>query len=174
MSSDVITRAKNGDSGAFYELFSEVQDEVYRIAYIYVKNREDARDVVQETAFRCFRSIKKLRQDEYFRTWAVKTAMNCALNMIRTNKKYVPIDKLPTSDEAVVSPENSALASVTLERLMNVLDEREKSVLILSKLYEIPLSEIAKMLKLPLGTVKTILYRAIAKIKKETPYERDT
>lgn len=167
MNSDIIDRAKSGDGDAFAELFSEVQDELYRIAYIYVKNREDARDIVQETAYRCFRGIKTLRHGEYFRTWAVKIAMNCALNMIRKNRGNVSLAELPISIETVSSPENAVLASVTLERLLNVLAEREKSVLILKHVYGLSLEDIAKTLHMPLGTAKTILYRAITKIKKE-------
>lgn len=73
MTDNLVTRAKKGDGEAFAELFSAVSDEVYRIAYLYVKNREDAKDVVQDTAFKCFKGIKHLRQGEYFRTWAVRT-----------------------------------------------------------------------------------------------------
>ena len=167
MKSDIIERAKNGDSEAFAELFTEVQNELYRVAFIYVKNREDARDVVQETAYRCFRGIKSLKHSEYFKTWTVKTAMNCALNMIRKNRVTVSLDEIPIPETTITSPEDAALASVTLDRLLNVLDEREKSVLILRYIYDLTLSDIAKTLKMPLGTAKTILYRAINKMKKE-------
>ena len=167
LNSDIIDRAKSGDGDAFAELFSEVQDELYKVAYIYVKNREDARDVVQETAYRCFKGIKTLRHNEYFRTWAVKTAINCSLNILRREHRTVPLDELPELEASVMSPESAALASVTLERLMNSLDEREKSILLLTHLYGFSHSEIAKELHMPLGTVKTILYRAINKIKRE-------
>ena len=167
MNDDIIYLAKQGDGEAFASLFAEVQDELYRIAYIYVKNPEDARDVVQETAYRCFRGIRSLRQNEYFRTWAVKTAINCSLNMIRKNRYIVPLEEIEVPHKTASSPENEVLASVTLERLLNVLDEREKSVLIMKHLYDLSLNDIAKALKMPLGTVKTTLYRAITKMRKE-------
>ena len=171
MTDILITRAKNGDGEAFAELFSAVSDELYRVAFLYVKNREDAKDVVQETAFKCFKNIKHLRQGEYFRTWAVKTAMNCALDMLRKNRRTVSLEDFAVPPKTLESPENEVLASVTLDGLMNVLNEREKSVLLLRHMYDLSLPDIAKMLRLPLGTVKTILYRAIAKIKKENSYE---
>ena len=171
MTENLVTRAKNGDSEAFAELFCAVQDELYRVAYLYVKNREDAKDVVQETAYRCFKNIKRLRHEEYFRTWAVRTAMNCAIDMLRKNRRTVPLEDYTVPWETVSSPENAVVASVTLERLMNVLDEREKSILLLKHLYEMSTGEIAKELKMPLGTVKTILYRAVNKLKKEDSYE---
>lgn len=171
MTEQLAARAKSGDSEAFAKLFCEVQDELYRVAYLYVRNSEDAKDIVQETAYRCFKSIKRLRQCEYFRTWAVKTAMNCALDMLRKNRRTQPFDDYQVPVETVSSPENAVLASVTLEKLMNSLNEREKSVLLLKYMYEMSFDEIAKTLKLPIGTVKTILYRAVDKMKKENSYE---
>lgn len=166
MKNDTIKRASEGGGKAFAELFSEVQSELYRVAFIYLKNRDDALDAVQETAYRCFKNISKLKNREYFRTWAVRTLINCCLNMIRSGKRTVPLDDAPVISEGA-SCENSALASVTLGILMDKLDEREKSVLLMKHLYGMSFSEISKELKLPLGTVKTLLYRATDRLKKE-------
>lgn len=161
-------RLKGGDQEAFMSLFSEVTDELYRVSYIYVKNSDDARDAVQETAYRCFKEIRKLKHIEYFRTWAVKTAINCSLNILRKGKKTVLIDNEQfCSAETSPSPENAVVASVTLERLMNALNEREKSVVILRHLNGLSLEEVSKTLKIPLSTTKSILYRAMEKMRKE-------
>lgn len=167
MTDDLIDRARKGDGNAFAELFKQVQDELYRVAYLYVKNAEDARDVVSETAYRCFKGIKKLENGEYFRTWAVKTAINCSLDLLRKNRKTVPLEDFCSIEDERPSPESSAEAGDTLRRLLNLLDEREKSVILMKYLYEMSFPEISKALGLPLGTVKTILYRAMQKIKKE-------
>lgn len=167
MTDELIDRARKGDGDAFAELFKEIQDELYRVAYLYVKNTEDARDVVSETAYRCFKGIKRLKNGEYFRTWAVKTAINCSLDLLRKSRKTVPIEDFCYLEDERTSPESSAEAGDTLRRLLDLLDEREKSVLLLKCLYELSFPEISKALGLPLGTVKTILYRAMSKIKKE-------
>ena len=166
MNGELMSKAVGGDKDAFAEIFTEIADEIYRVAYIYVKNPDDAKDIVQETAYRCFKSVKKLRNPEYFKTWAVKTAMNCALNFIRSARRTQPLEEAVLSDTAG-SPENAAIASATLDRLLNNLDEREKTVILMKYLYDMPFNEIAKELKIPVGTAKTVLYRAVDKIKKE-------
>lgn len=66
------------------------------------------------------------------------------------------------------SPENSAEAAVLLEKLMNRLSPKEKSVVLMRFLYGMTLDEIAKELHIPLGSVKSLLYRSIEKLKKES------
>ena len=168
MDSIFAGRLISGDPEAFMRLFSEVSDELYRVAYIYVKNSEDARDVVQETAYRCFKGIGKLKSAEYFRTWAVKTAINCALDILRKNKRTISIeDNQAISIGESPSPENAAVASATLDGLMNKLNEREKNAVVLRHICGLSLEEVAKTLKVPLSTAKSTLYRAMNKLRKE-------
>lgn len=176
MTDMLAERARGGDGDAFTKLFSEVSEEVYRVAYIYVKNSDDARDVVQETAYRCFKGIKSLRDVSLFRTWAVKTAINCSLDILKSRKRTLPIEEctvLPAADSP--SPERAAIAAATLDQIMNKMNEREKSVIILRHLYGLSLEEIAKTLKIPLSTAKSTLYRAAEKIKRsDFNEERDS
>lgn len=57
------------------------------MAYVYVKNRDDALDVVQEVAYQSFKKIDTLKNPEYFKTWLMKITMNCATNQVKKNKK---------------------------------------------------------------------------------------
>ncbi len=168
MDATFAEKLKSGDAECFMQAFSEVSDELYRVAYIYVKNGEDARDVVQETAYRCFKGIGKLKSPEYFRTWAVKTAINCALDILRKNRRTVSLEDRPDILAEAPSPESAAVASVTLDRLMNSLNEREKSAVILRHICDLSLEEISRAMKIPLSTAKTTLYRAMDKLRKES------
>ena len=161
----MLKKSRRGDREAFGEMFSSIEREVYRIAYIYVKNREDALDVVQETAFRCFKNIGNLKNAEYFKTWAVRIAMNCAVDMIRKNGRLTPLDDIGTVEEVSESAESEAISRITLEALLNSLNETEKSVLIFKHHYGYTFAEISEILGLPLGTVKSTLYHAIRKLK---------
>ena len=161
-----LTDKSNVTQENFAERFSEIQNELYRVAFLYVKNSEDARDVVQETAFRCYKNLKTLRQPEYFRTWAVRTAINCSMNMLRKSRRSVPLEDYMVGEAP--SPESSAEAAVLLEKLMNRLSPREKSVVLMRFLYGMTLDEIAKELHIPLGSVKSLFYRSIEKLKKES------
>lgn len=165
MEDALLKKARRGDSEAFGEIFSEIEQEVYRTAYIYVKNREDALDIVQETAFRCFKNIRGLKNAEYFKTWAVRIAINCAVDMLRKNGRLVSLEDVETVAEVSESAENEAISRITLEDLLNLLSETEKSVLVFKHHYGYTFAEISGILGIPLGTVKSTLYHAIKKLK---------
>lgn len=151
----------------FCQRFSEVQDELYRVAFIYLKNREDAKDVVQETAYRCYKNIGRLKNEEYFNTWAVRTGINCSLDILRKKKHAVNIIQEIPDDDLNSSAADTAEARIFLEKLMFELSDREKTVVIMRHMYGFSLNDIAKSLKIPLSTVKSTLYRAMDKLKKE-------
>ena len=129
MEGDFAEKLRSGDREAFMKAFSEVSGELYRVAYIYVRNNEDARDAVQETAYRCFRGIGKLKSPEYFRTWAVKTAINCSLDILRKNSRTVSLDEKTNMPAEAPSPENAAVASHCSKCLCRRLTSARKALL---------------------------------------------
>lgn len=163
----LIKRARRGDISAFAEAFSEVEEEIYRVAFLYVKNRDDALDIVQETALSCFQNAKKLREAKYFKTWAVRIAINRSLDFLRKSGRTLPLGEDLSGVPAAGGDEAEAIARITLEDLLNRLDEAEKSVILLKYHCGYTFSEIAKMLKIPPGTAKSVCYRAISKLRKE-------
>ena len=87
----LVRKAQKGDDEAFLKLFQTYEEELYRIAYLYVKNKEDALDVIQETAYRSFKNLNSLKNVEYFKTWLTKITINCAIDYIRKNKKVIQL-----------------------------------------------------------------------------------
>ena len=160
-------KAQKGDSGAFGELLSAHEAQMYRVAYLQVKNRVDALEVMQEASFRAFRGIGTLKKPEYFKTWLMRIVMNCAVDFIRRNARLVPMDEqdmeqmIPCSDAC----EEEWVQHVALDDLMHVLTAEEKNVLLLKYGEEYSFSQIAQLLDMPLGTVKTLLYRALNKLR---------
>ena len=163
----LIKRASRGDREAFAKVFSEIEQELYRVAYIYVRNRDDALDVVQETALRCFESAQMLRKKDYFRTWAVRIAINCAIDFLRKNGREVSFEGGEYIAQTTESAESEAVSRITLQSLLNLLDAPEKTVIILKYHYGYTFAEISRALKIPLGTAKSIHYRAIKKLRTE-------
>lgn len=82
-------KAIAGDEDSFTVLIDGMQERLYRMAYSYVRNQEDALEIVQETVFKAYISIHKLKQPQYFKTWLTKIAVNCALDFIRKSKNRV-------------------------------------------------------------------------------------
>ncbi|MEH7112876.1 sigma-70 family RNA polymerase sigma factor [Neobacillus niacini] len=162
----LVKKAQKGNDKAFLTLFQEYEEEIYRMAYIYVKNQNDALDVVQETAYRSFKSIKNLKEPKYFKTWLVKIAINCALDILRKRQKVIP---LRPRQEELISEEakDDIVLEITLRDLFELLTEEEKSVIILRFYQDLTINEVAGTLDIPLGTAKTILYRSIKKLRHE-------
>lgn len=159
-----MKKAQSGDETAYLELFRQNEELIYRMAFVYVKNQEDALDVVQETAYRSFKSIKTLKQPKYFKTWLIKIAINCSVTMLRQRTKVIQfepqkIDFLQTQNEEVI-------LSIMLDDLIEKLDPTEKSIILLRFYQDYTIKDVAKMLEIPLGTAKTILYRALGKLRR--------
>ncbi|WP_390847348.1 sigma-70 family RNA polymerase sigma factor [Bacillus litorisediminis] len=162
----LVEKAQKGNHRAFLKLFSEFEHDIYRTAFVYVKNEADALDVVQETAYRSFKSIQKLKEPKYFKTWLIKIAISCSIDILRKQKKVVPFK--PEVQEAILQDEEEDLPlSLSLQDLISILDNEEKNVIILRFYHDYSLKEVAETLEIPLGTAKTILYRSLKKLRKE-------
>lgn len=161
----LVKKAQKGNHKAFLKLFQTYEEELYRTAYVYVKNKEDALDVIQETAYRSFKSLNSLKKPEYFKTWLTKIVINCAVDLVRKNKKVVQLK--PEYEEFMGSNDEDIPLKLTVHELINILKEDEKGVVILKFYYEYTFKEISEILEIPLGTSKSILYRALKKLKNE-------
>ena len=166
---ELLQKAQRGDEKAFLELFSMYENQMYRIAFLYVKNEVDALDIMQEVAYRMFKNIKTLQNVEYFKTWLTRITMNCAVDHIRKNSKVVQIgtEYLENVEEISESCEKEVLLGASLTELMTALEPEEKSVILLKYYYEYSFQEMSELLKRPLGTVKSVLYRALKKLKEK-------
>lgn len=165
---ELLRRAQRGDEKAFLELFSMYENQMYRIAFLHVKNEADALDVMQEVAYRMFKNIKTVKNAEYFKTWMTRVTMNCAVDHIRKNSKVVQIGTEYLGNvEVSESYEKEVLLGASLEELMTALEPEEKNVILLKYYYEYSFQEMSEILKRPLETVKSVLYRALKKLKEK-------
>lgn len=160
----LVKKAQKGDEKAYIALFQQYEVDIYRMAYVYVKNQEDALDIVQETAYKSFSQIKTLKHPEYFKTWLIRMAINIALNHLNKEKKVVYLkpeyaETLPTNER------EDASLQITLKDLIEGLNEKEKSIVLLRFYADHTISEISGILGIPIGTVKTILYRSLDKLR---------
>lgn len=124
-------------------------------------------DVVQETAYRSYRALSGLKEPRYFKTWLISIAIRCSIDLLRQRRKVVPLK--PEYEEIMTNDrENPDIPlSLSVQEMINQLDEEEKSVIILRFYYDKTFKETSDILKIPLGTAKTILYRALGKLRKQ-------
>ncbi|MDM5213212.1 sigma-70 family RNA polymerase sigma factor [Peribacillus sp. NJ4] len=161
----LVKKAQKGDDKAFLKLFQQYEEDIYRMAYVYVKNESDALDVVQEVAYRSFKKIETLKNPEYFKTWLIKIAITSSIDLVRKNKNVVQLK--PEYDECISFEDEDIPLSITLQELLDQLNEDEKSIVIL-KFYEgYSFKEIADLLNMPIGSAKSVLYRALGKLRKQ-------
>lgn len=161
-----MTRKKKGDSHDFAEQFRRHEAELYRIAYIYVKNEQDALDIMQETAYKAYKNRKSLKQPKYFKTWLTRITINCAIDHIRKNGRLLPLEDYAENLPILsFEEEQQIILRTTLSSLMNELEPIEKSVILLKYYEQLTFQEIANTLSIPLGTVKSTLYRALHKLR---------
>ncbi|WP_083584447.1 sigma-70 family RNA polymerase sigma factor [Bacillus weihaiensis] len=160
-----MKKARKGDATAFLKIFQQYEEDIYRMAFLYVKNQEDALDVVQEVAYQSFKKIHTLKKPEYFKTWLMKITINCAVNIVKNNMKVIQL--IPEFEGFVGLDDEDIPLSLTLQDLIDTLQENEKSVVLLRFYQNFTFKEISEVLGIPIGTAKSLVYRALDKLRKE-------
>jgi RNA polymerase sigma-70 factor (ECF subfamily) len=166
---EAAARAKKGDDNAFYELIQERREMLYRTAFTYVGNREDALDIVGDTVYKAYVSIRKLKEPKFFNTWLTRILINCAMDHMRKGKKAIPLDEgMDIKDNA---PAGKSEEIMDLYDAVDRLEGRCKAVVILKYFEDLTLNQVAEILECPIGTVKTYLHRALKELRLELKEE---
>jgi RNA polymerase sigma-70 factor (ECF subfamily) len=160
----LIEKAQKGNDEAFLTLFQHYEQDIYRTAFVYLKNQSDALDVVQETAYRSFKSIKNLKEPKYLKTWLIKIAISCSIDLLRKQKNVVHLKS--EFEELIVGDVNEYIdLEITIKGFIERLNEVEKSVIIFRFYEGLTIKEVSVALDIPLGTAKTVLYRSLKKLR---------
>lgn len=136
-------------------------EDMYRLAFAYVHNEEDAKDIVQESVYKAIKNASKIEEASYIKTWIWRIVINTAVDFIRRNKKVISIEEIFDSGKEDVYRDFDTINA------LNVLDEKEKAVIILRFFEDKKISDVAEILHENISTVKTILYRSLRKLKIE-------
>ncbi|MDQ8738237.1 sigma-70 family RNA polymerase sigma factor [Paenibacillus sp. LHD-38] len=164
---ELVKKAQKGNETAFTEIFEQYEAVLYRTAYVYLKNKDDALDAVQETAYRSFKLISTLKEPKYFKTWLIRIAISCSIDILRKRKNVIMlVDEHEISSFESLGDEDIPL-SMTLHDLIDQLDEDEKNVILLRFYHDFTIKEVAETLGIALGSAKTVLYRALKKMRKK-------
>ncbi|MGN7386397.1 RNA polymerase sigma factor [Sporosarcina sp. SAFN-015] len=148
----------------------ENQQTYYRLAYSYVKNKENALDIVQEAVFKALRSIDKLEEVNYLKTWLYRIIVNTAIDFIRKHERVSIME-----DEILEShlpASKNELSDLDLQEAVEHLPPLYKTIIILRFFEDLKLEEIAEITGDNLNTVKTRLYAALRKLRVEMGEEQ--
>lgn len=171
-----IERASRGDAAAFNRLMEMHERRMYAVALRICGNREDAQDCLQEAMLRVYRSISGFKGQSSFGTWVYRITMNTCLDELRRkkNRQNTSLDSLLdqgwSPSDVSNSPEKHALQSEARKCLHNAireLPEDMRSAIILRDIHGLPYDEIAKVLDINVGTIKSRISRGREKLREK-------
>ena len=175
---DLIFRFQDGDIHAFEEIVNRYKDPLMNFVYRFLGDMSEAEDIVQETFLRVFRNKKAYKKIAKFSTWIYTIAGNLAKTELRKRKKrnvysisdmgYEDKD-YEISDESM-NPEqktNTRMFDEVLQKEIEKLSPKFREVIILRDIQELSYEEISKILKIPLGTVKSRVNRARLRLQEQ-------
>lgn len=171
---DLVSRAQAGDTRAFDALILKYGDKLYGLIYNMTSNKEDTHDLMQDVFAKAYRSLPRFRGNSSFYTWIYQIAVNMTLNFLKKRKRRSGMslhefDSAVRDDPALVDTTHEANPEVQsnlhelqqrLNEAMQRLSERHRTVVTLYDIQGMPHGEIAKILKVSEGTVRSRLHYA--------------
>lgn len=167
-------RCRDGDELAWETLVRRYQGRVCSVAYTYTGSEEESLDVAQDVFVRAWKRLDSCREPDRLASWLLSIARNACLDHLRRRKARPPAQDVPadeltslaapiaSTDEALEQSERRDVLEIALHRLSPI----NREAILLKDIQELPLEEMATMLDLPLGTVKSRCSRARAELAK--------
>ncbi|KOP65187.1 RNA polymerase subunit sigma [Bacillus sp. FJAT-18019] len=155
---ELAVAACRGDEKAFYALVTEHRRRLYGIAYSYLHNESDALEVLQETVCRAWMKCRKLKDPEAFVPWITRILIHCCVDEQKRKKRMVPVEEVRMQETAAEMVSDSKL---DLERALGRIKPKYRHVLILKYYQDMTIRDIASILDVPEGTVKTRLHQGL-------------
>lgn len=174
MESQLIEKAKNGDSAAFEKLIQLYEKKVYNIALRMSRNHDDALDISQDVFIRVYRSLSGFKEESSFSTWLFRITTNICIDHLRKRERSQKTVSLYRTDEdgeefelPIVDPEASPELhydrremTETLRSCVDELPPDQREIIVLRDINGLSYEEIAQVLDCNLGTVKSRINRA--------------
>jgi RNA polymerase sigma-70 factor (ECF subfamily) len=164
----LVERCRQGDELAWEALVRRFQRRVYAVAWNYMRNEDAARDMAQEVFIRVYRQLRKFKVEKSFLPWLLSVTRNACIDRLRRRKARPPAQDVPVEEGVPVAaagptPEEEVETQWRkrlLYRALSRMSDSDREIIMLKDIQGLKLEEIAGMLALPLGTVKSRSNRA--------------
>jgi RNA polymerase sigma-70 factor (ECF subfamily) len=164
----LLERCQQGDDLAWESLVRRYQTRVYAVTYHYMRNAEEARDVAQEIFIRVYQKLDSFDGTSNFLAWLLRLSRNACIDRLRRRAARPPADDLPVGESIDLasndpSPEEAAGDEARrrlLYRAIAGMSNANREMILLREIQGLKLNDIAAMLGLPLGTIKSRSSRA--------------
>lgn len=153
----------NIDKEVLQRLIEIDKHRLYKIAYIYVKNEDDALEIVQVAVYKAFVNIKKLKQVEFFNTWITRILVNASLDYIKKRNRFIYIEE----EKMLYKNSTEDIEYIDLYKAVDNLEGMYKSVIILKYFDDLKIRDIAKVLEITESNVKNYIHKALNLLRVE-------
>jgi len=172
----LIRQCKKQNKEALNTIYVKYQKYIYSICYNYTHSKEDALDLLQESFIKILKNIDRFDEDRPLLPWIKRISINTCLNFKRKSKPSISLDQVMTEDgqtlkDAIASQfilENYILFQDTsniIHEEISKLEDKYRLPLVLRHLHEMSYEEISTYTNIPLGTIKTNIYRGRKTLK---------
>jgi len=181
---ELAKKARDGNRMSFQELVSMFQEDIHRLAYYRTFSQMDAEDITQEVFVQAYRKLKSLNDTRKFRAWLYSIAVNRCNDFLR-KRKFLSLLQLRSTEENVYMKENQGMNSSyedsiakkrfweQVRTLLGNFSAMEREVFTLRFMDHQNIKEISAILDKSESTVKTHLYRALNKARKDSVFFQD-
>ena len=167
MNIERVRKAKEGDVDEIGNIIMENMQSMYRVAFSILKNEEEIYDAISNTTVIVFEKIATLKKEEFFKTWITRILINECYKIYNQNKKIIYLENCsPEALEGMQFNEKDRLDEIDTRNLIKGLNKDLKETVTLYYLEDFSVKEIAKILEVPEGTVKSRLSRARKDLEK--------
>lgn len=158
---DLVNESKKGSDQAFEDLINIYKEYLYKMAFIYTKNEHDALDIYQETVYKAYLNIGKLKDSSYFKTWITRILIN---NVNMKNRHVSRFKDVEVEDYIGEIEYSSIEEKIDLYDAIDVLEEKYKTPIILQYFQDLTISQISKIMDCNENTVKSYIRRGKKKL----------
>ena len=169
---ECVRRVQQGDTDSFEVLVRRHEKAIFNLVYRLLGNYDEAAEVAQEVFLSAFRSIHQFRGEANFSTWLYRIGLNHASarrkSLQTSQQRHIPLDGTEVIADGAVDPAKSVEHKEIQQRVqqaLNSLDPEDARIVLLRDLQDIPYEDVAEMLDIPVGTVKSRLHRARQALK---------
>lgn len=141
----------------------EHQNDYYRLAFSYVKNKENALDIIQDSIYKALNSIDRLEEDQYIKTWFYRIVVNTSIDFIRKHGRMQAMDNEIL--HSFLPEQNDLEKDYDLYEALDHLKEPYKTIIVLRYFEDLKIDEIARIQRENTNTIKTRLYAALRKLR---------
>jgi RNA polymerase sigma-70 factor, ECF subfamily len=162
---ELVAASRDGDQDAFAQLVQRHQRRVFNLVFRIVQEYEEANEITQETFLAAWQGLPSFRGDARFSTWLYRIAYNCSLRQLEQRKRDKALQAAIQAEQISVERDEQAQVEAhdcqaLVREQLSTLPAKYRIVLILRHLQEMTYEEIAEILTMPIGTIKTHLFRA--------------